>query len=165
MELKLIQLLDEKEEKDRFKSYIIQHLGVSLKNIQDAKEKENIQKVLKKYMEGDSDILKGEAYLALLEVKDENAIKFLKDNIKLGNDVILLKLSIRYAFLLGLTDQMAEVRKYLKHENKVIQMTAIHYLGQWKDKESEATIKELSNSTDSQIKESAILAIKMINTK
>lgn len=165
LEQKLIELLDNKDEKERFRSYIIQHLGVSLKNLQDNKIKDDIQKILRKYMEGEVDSLKGEAYLALLEVKDEFALKFLKDTIKQGPDITFLKLSIRYAFLLGLTDQIIEVRKYLKHENKVIQMTAIHYLGQWKDKTSEEKIKELLNSPDSQIKESAALAIELINKK
>lgn len=158
----LLPILEEKKETERFKSYIIQHLGVSLKEVSDKKSNENILNVLKKYMASNIDSLKGEAFLALLEVKDEDALKFLTECLKKGDDIVFLKLSIRYAYKLNKTECLELVRKYLKHENKVILMTAIYYLGQWKDKPSEVQINEYLNSNDPQIKEAAQLAIMTI---
>lgn len=161
----LISILDSKNETDRFKSYLIQHLGVTFNETQDDKLKVKIIEILKKYKDGEVEVLRGEAFMALLEAKDAEAIKFLGVCLKSGNDVVFLKLSIRYAFLLNKSEYIETIRKYLKHENKVIQLTAIYYLGQWKDKPSEEEIKAFTNSNDPQIKEAAQLALKMISGK
>ena len=65
---------------DRIKSFIIQHLGVSLLNDDNKTNREEIAKVLHVQLEAKILVVKIESFLALLNVNDKVALKKM-DNI------------------------------------------------------------------------------------
>jgi HEAT repeat protein len=161
----LIKLLSDEKESDRFKSFIIQHLGVSLLNDENKTSREEIAIVLHTQLESKILVVKKESFLALLNVKDEVALKKMDAIFKSNKEEDCLEIAIRFAFKLDLDKYKPNLRTYLKSTNKDVKLVAIHYLGEWKDEQSKDFFKECLKSEDLQIYQAGKLSLKLLESK
>ncbi|MCY3019445.1 MAG: HEAT repeat domain-containing protein [Planctomycetota bacterium] len=159
----LCKVLDNPEEKPRFRSFAAQHLGL-LAASDDAAQGEKAVAKLHACL-ADRDVpVRREALLALVRKKDPQAIEAAVAWLtapppsplppgarepETGNqkpETVVVDLAIRCVYELGLREHIPTIRKYARDPNDVVRIAAIVALSQWGDEESRPAFEEAAQS-------------------
>ena len=157
----LINVLNNPEEKARFRSFAVQHLWHNAKNAGPA-ELERITATFRQALDDRHVQVRREALLALVRIRDpkgkETAIKWLTAEKAEG----LRDAAIRCVRELGLREYLPTIRKYVRDPDTVVRIAAIVTLSQWNDVESRPAFEEAANSDNFRLQRAGKLALRRI---
>jgi HEAT repeat protein len=159
----LLALLDDPAEEERFRSFVAQHLGVTLGQAQpgDA-DRQRITDRLRLALTDRHFQVQREALLALVRVRDDAGIAIMKRGLTDPAWVNGRDLVVRCLFILDQRERIPDVRPLLKDQNVEVQIAAIYCLGQWKDEPSRLDIEAAAASSVVRIHDAAALALKTL---
>jgi len=158
----LVGILEDPEEKERFRSWAVQHLYLNSKGASSEK-RERIVQMQREALQDRHVGVRREALLALVRTGDpkgkETAIRWLTDE----DATKVRDLAIRCVRELDLREHIPTIRKYLRDENEVVRIAAIVTLSQWGDEESRPAIEEAAKSGSFRLRRCAELALKRLD--
>lgn len=145
----LIQVLENPNEKPRFRSFAIQHLGMGVPDAAiDPDGREKVLGRLHSALDDQEAGVRREALLALTRQNDpksvDTAIRWLNTENAEADSV--RDLAIRCVKELDRKETIPTIRKYLRNSNEVICIAAIVALSEWGDEESRAAFEDASRS-------------------
>jgi len=157
----LITVLENPNEKARFRSFCVQHLYNNYKQAGD-KERRKIKNALYKALKDRHVKVRREALLALVRIGDpkgkETAVAWLKDRDKDN----VRDLAIRCVHKLDLKQYILTIRQYLYDKNEVTRIAAIVALSQWGDKQSKPAFKKAAESQSVRLQRAGKAALKRL---
>jgi len=160
----LIKVLNSPEEKERFRSFCVQHLFNNHKKAGPA-EKEKIASTLRKCLTDRHVKVRREALLALHRLKDDKAEKlarkWLHEEGEKGDAV--RDLAIRIVRERRLQDELPTIRKLARDKNVVIRIAALVTLSEWRDEESRPAMKDAAGSDNVRLQRCGRLALKRLD--
>ena len=160
----LIKVLSNPEEKERFRTFCVQHLYNNYKRGGMA-EKEKIVSKLRECLTDRHVKVRREALLALHRLKDEEtealARKWLHEDKEKGDAV--RDLAIRIVRERNLRDELSTIRKLARDKNTVIRIAALVTLSEWRDQESRPLMEEAAKSDNVRLQRCGKLALKRLD--
>jgi len=160
----LIKVLNSPGEKERFRTFCIQHLYNNHKRA-DTAEKEKIAETLYKCLADRHAKVRREALLALQRLKDDEAEKlarkWLHEDGEKGDAV--RDLAIRIIRERNLRDELPTIRKYARDKNVVIRIAALVTLSEWHDEESRPAMEEAARADNVRLQRCGKLALKRLD--
>jgi HEAT repeat protein len=163
LEDSLIRVLKNPEEKERFRAFAVQHLGVSF--TQAGLEKREVYGQELRGLLNDRDTsVKRESLLALVLAKDETgketAEKWLVEKSESADK--MRDLTIRCIRELGLKQYLPQLRELAASPNEPVKIAAIVTLSEWKDVESKKIFEEAANSSSARLKGAGKMALQKL---
>jgi len=159
----VVDILDNPEETPTFRAFCVQYLwqyGVRARS----EERQRILALLWQCLEDEQILVRREALLALLRMRDpkarEAAARCLLDEKAEG----VRDVAVRCVRELGLREYVPTIRKHLRDRNEVVRIAAIVTLSQWGDEESRPAIKEAAKSKSFRLHRCAELALKRLDS-
>jgi len=160
----LIKVLNNPEEKERFRSWAMQHLGVNARSGTEA-ERGRIFPLLHAALADRHTAVRREALLALVRVKDpqgvETALKWLDDP---SPDMDAVRdLCVRVVREQNLREHLPRIRELLRSPNDDVKRQAMVTVGEWGDEESRPLLEEAAKSGNPLVKSAATAALKRLD--
>lgn len=160
----LIKVLSNPEEKERFRSFCVQHLYSNHKRASPV-EKEKIASTLRECLTDRHVKVRREALLALHRLKDQEAEalarKWLHDEGEAADAV--RDLAIRIIRERGLRDELPTIRRLARDKDTVIRIAALVTLAEWRDKESRPLMGAAAESDNVRLQRCGKLALKRLD--
>lgn len=168
----LVSVLEDAEEKSRFRAFATQHLGELLPESEAeqsspplyARHHFEITQKLEALLEDRHSGVRREALLALSRRKNsvalQTAARLLREESPEADAV--KDLAIRCVHEAQMRELIPDVRRYSKHSNEVIRIAAIAALSQWNDHESIAAFEEASENSSPRIQRAGKMAMERI---
>jgi len=160
----LITVLSNPEEKERFRTFCVQHLYNNYKKAGPT-EHVRIAATLRKCLADQHVKVRREALLALHRLKDDDteaiARKWLHEDGENGDAV--RDLVIRIIRERNLRDELPTIRKYARDKNVVIRIAALVTLSEWRDEESRPLMEEAAKSDRVRLQRCGKLALKRLD--
>ena len=160
----LLKVLNNPEEKERFRSFVVQHLWLQTKDAKPG-ETARITAVLHSSLADRHTAVRREALLALVRMKDpqgvETALKWLHDPSPEMDAV--RDLCVRIVREQNLREQLPRVRDLLRSPNDDVKRQAMVAVGEWGDEESRPVLEEAAKSDKPLVKSAATAALKRLD--
>ncbi len=168
LDKQLLQILDAPDEKDRFRSFVVQHLGDMMVEFIAGTEvggmtrsgyiRDRLVKAL-----SDKDLsVRRESVLALTKIREPAVTKVIHDGLQDPTWTDAHDILIRCAFETQATDLIPAIRPFAYDERTPVRIAAIVSLSQWKDAESKPAFEEASRSTVVRIQRAGTLALQTL---
>ena len=155
----LIGILNSADEMERFRSFVIQHLGLQAEAVE-SQERIRIVEVLTASTTDRHVAVRREALLSLVHLKDPSgqatALKWLGEEAELDP---VRDLAVRVVREENLRDQLPTIRKLASHTDEPTRIAAVVTLSVWKDEASRAKIVEAAQTTSMRLKRAAQAAL------
>ncbi len=159
---RLIRILWNPQEGERFRGFCVQHLSLNLPQAGET-EKAEIIATLHKCLADKHLSVRREALLALSYANDAEAPKVAVKWLSASEGEGARDLAIRCVEILGLKDQIPEIRKFLNSSSEPERKQAIVVLSQWGDEASRPAIEEAAKSKSVQLQTAAQMALKRLD--
>ena len=165
----LINITDDPRERERFRSYAIQHLGDMMKEFRegtaddDTSRAQIIRDHLAVALKDRHSMVRGEALLALTRERDPRAADLIRSGLHEPPGTVPADILIRCAKEAQLTDLIPTIRPLAYSENQVVRIAAVNVLAQWKDEASRPAFEEANRSTITRIQRAGELAIRLLD--
>jgi hypothetical protein len=159
----LLTVLRKPEEKERFRSFVVQHLWSQARDRQD--ERPRIVDELHACLEDRHVAVRRDALLALVRLEDqagvETALKWFGDAKPESEGV--QDLCVRVIRERDLREHLPAIRKLIGSPNEDAARQAMVTVGQWGDRESRPLLEEAAKSTRPLVKRAADAALKKLD--
>ena len=165
----LIKITDDPRERERFRSYAIQHLGDMMKEFRegtaddDTSRAQIIRDHLAVALKDRHSMVRSEALLALTRERDPRAADLIRSGLHEPPGTVPADILIRCAKEAQLTDLIPTIRPLAYSENQVVRIAAVNVLAQWKDEASRPAFEEANRSTITRIQRAGELAIRLLD--
>ena len=165
----LIEITNDLRERERFRSYAIQHLGDMMKEFRegtaddDMSRAQTIRDHLTISLKDRHAMVRSEALLALTRERDPRAADLIRSGLREPPGTVPPDILIRCAKEAQLTDLIPTIRPLAYSENQVVRIAAVNVLAQWKDEASRPAFEEANRSTIARIQRAGELAIRLLN--
>ena len=160
----LLKVLNNPAEKERFRSFVVQHLWSQTEKAKPA-EKARITEVLHASLADRHTAVRREALLALVRLKDpqgvETALKWLDDPSP-DRDAVR-DLGVRVVREQNLREHLPRIRELLRSPNDDVKRQAMVTVGEWGDQESKPALEEAAKSDKPLVKSTATAALKRLD--
>jgi HEAT repeat protein len=161
----LLAILENPGEKERFRSFAVQHLWLQLEGA-GGDERKRIAEALRRFLGDRHRAVRREALQALVRMGDplgeRTAAAWLEQPDEGG--VTVRDLAIRcLAGELDRRQHIAAIRRCARDENISVRLSALQALGAWKDEPSRAAFEEAVASQDRTLKETGKAALKKLD--
>lgn len=164
----LLAVLASPLEKERFRSYAVQHLGDLMRELLDGTKADDlagartIQDALAKALTDPYFMVRSEALMALARERDPRANAIIRSGLtdpqwSQGQDLL-----IRCAKEAGLTDLIPTIRPLAYSTNDVVRIAAVNVLAQWRDEASRPAFEEASRSAVPRLQRAGTLALTLM---
>jgi len=160
----LLKILNNPNEKERFRSFVVQHLWSQAEKAAPA-ERVKITDVLHVSLADRHTAVRREALLALVRMKDpqgfETALKWLDDP---SPEMDALRdLCVRVVREQNLREHLPRVRQLLRSPNDDVKRQAMVTVGDWGDQGSRPALEEAAKSDKPLVKSAATAALKHLD--
>lgn len=162
-------ILKNPAEKQRFTSYVIQHLGDMMTEYRDGTANDSmarattIRKQISAALTDSRLMVRSEALLALTRERDPTAVAIIRKGLSEPTGDQGQDLLIRCAKEANLTDLIPAIRPLAYSENQVVRIAAVNVLAQWKDEASRPAFEEASRSSIQRIQRAGDLALRLLD--
>lgn len=158
----LSTILDRQNETERFRSFVVQHLGLSLaeRNVSDS---DFIRELLRTALRDRHRAVRREALQALIRVDDSVGVQIATHGLADPNWFSEKDLLIRLIFDLDLKDQIPTIRALIRDPDESVQIAALYVLGQWRDVTSAKAIEDSTHSSTVRVQKAAELAFQRLH--
>ena len=167
----LIEITNDPRERERFRSYAIQHLGDMMKEFREgtADDDTNRAQIIRDHLaialKDRHSMVRSEALLALTRERDPRAADLIRQGLREPPGTVPQDILIRCAKEAQLTDLIPTVRPLAYSENQVVRIAAVNVLAQWKDEASRPAFEEANRSTIARIQRAGELALRLLDEK
>ena len=159
----LLAVLDQPSEKERFRSFVVQHLGHELTTVDGQDRKERIANRLQRAMNDPQDSVRREALMALVEAGDSTALGSLISGLSDPSCAGLRDLYIRFLLEQNNREAIPAIRKLANDPDEATRIAAIHALGKWRDENSRPLLSEALKSDQERTRRAAELALNRLD--
>ena len=166
-----LTVLDAPEEKSRFRSFMVQHLGeliVDYLNSTDMAamtKSEVIRDRLVKALTDQDLSVRRESVFALTRIRDAKVTAVIRSGLQDPAWSGATDLLIHCAYDADLSDLIPAIRPFAYDTQEVVRIAAINVLAQWKDTASRPAFEEASRSSVQRIQRAGTLAMQIIETQ
>jgi len=141
----LLEILNNRKEKSRFRSFAVQHLWHQIEVSSEADGSRIIFRL--RELSNDQDVeVNRESLLALVRMKDPIGVQTAEVWLTSINHAAHRDLAIRCAYELDMREKIPLIRDLLRDTDEVVRIAAIVVLSQWGDGQSRVAFEEASKS-------------------
>ena len=158
----LSTILDRQDETERFRSFAVQHLGLSLAE-KNANDSDFTRELLRTALRDRHHAVRREALQALVRVDDSVGVKIATNALSDPDWFFAKDLLIRLIFDLDLKDQIPTIRALIRDPDESVQIAALYVLGQWRDVTSAKAIEDSTHSSTVRVQKAAELAFQRLH--
>ena len=161
----LVSVIENPDEKPRFRAFAAQHLGSMLAQ-DELKSEERVKSKLKELLSDKDIAVRREALFALVRKKDtvgiEIAVQWLHAK---GSEADATRdLTIRCVHELDLREEIPVIREHALDENEITRIAALVVLGLWGDEASRDAMRQSANSKSMRVHRAAEAALGNLNS-
>lgn len=159
----LLAVLNDLKEKDRFRSWVVQHLQQNYATVD-----RNSQAAIRGQIQAslsDRDIhVRRESMLGLYRISPEEALPLARECLRDDSEAAdpMRDLAIRIVRERDDRDELAEVRKYARHKDVEVRRSALVTLAAWKDEDSRVAMEDAAKSENPLLRRCGEMALKKL---
>jgi hypothetical protein len=171
LETHLMAILDNPDEKERFRSFAVQHLGdmmveyIESTEISGMAQSGKIRDRLVTALSDNHLSVRREAVLALTHIRDPKVTAIIRSGLQDPAWSEAHDLLIRCAYDANLSDLIPAIRPLAYDERTPVRIAALNALSQWKDIVSKPAFEEATRSTVVRIQRAGALAMQVIEAQ
>lgn len=159
----LLSILDQAGEKERFRSFIVQHLGHELEVVSDSASKDRISSRLRIALDDAHSSVRRQALMTLADMKDPLAEKLVVSGIEDPAWVGMRDLIIRLQLERGHKESISVIRSLVNDADEATSIAAIHALGVWRDEPSRSALEAAAHADQERTRRAAVAALRSLD--
>lgn len=158
----LLSLLDQPGEQERFRSFVVQHLGVELAACSDPMLGSRLSGRLRLALQDAQPAVRREAFLALSQVQDAAVEDLLGADPSSPRHAGMRDLAIRLLVERDRREALPAVRALADDPDEATRIAAIHALGAWRDETSRPILEAARDAGQERTRRAATLALRAL---